>query len=96
MFLVSRGHHEDVVREKERIIVLLSDEIDWLRAQLGMPSTRPTLNPSELPVAVHGESAYLSEEEEDLHFLRTTDQISDVELSQALAQLAQTQPISFQ
>lgn len=76
--------HAETIRQMERMIVLLSDEVDYLRHLLDQkayirPST-PAANPSGLVPAEPGQKLWLSEEEEDILALRLNDYLDDSDL----------------
>lgn len=83
--------HAETIKQMERLIVALSDEVDYLRHLLDSrayvrPST-PAANPSKLPLAEATEKKYLSEEEEDALALKMNGYITEADWSDIEAQL---------
>lgn len=74
--------HEAHVKSLMKLVEMLAEQVDYLRAKLdGHPyigASVPSLNPSGLPPAPEGFDGpkYLSEEEEDLLALRLNEHIS--------------------
>jgi len=85
--LVPREHVEMLLREKDRQIQILAEQIEWLRGQIGtrvITSATEVLNPSEQPPMVSTFSPWVGEEEEDLRALAKAGHITDADLAQAL------------
>lgn len=82
--------HERHVAALEKLAIVLSDQVDWLRWQLSeKPHVGPNLFPAE-PVEEAGplpEKKYLSEEEEDILALHLNDYLSDSDLKELEGQL---------
>lgn len=78
-------------------IIILADQVEYLRAQVdGRPhvySGTPSVNPSAQPAVEDGFPKYLSEEEEELLALRLNDHINDLELEQLRADLRLAPPL---
>lgn len=84
-----RELYERIIREKDATITSLADQIDWLRLTQGTPTPLPALNPSNQVPATPMQSGapYLSEEEEDVLFMREQGLLSLQELEAALEQI---------
>lgn len=83
--------HAETIKQMERMIVALSDEIDYLRHLLDdrayvRPST-PAANPSALLPATPGEKLYLSEEEEEALALKMNGYIDEADWGEIESQL---------
>lgn len=83
--------HEAHVKALMKLVEMLAEQVDYLRAKLDghphIPVTRPALNPSSLPEPVAGHPLYLSEEEEDMLALQLNDHITDLDLENLRTQL---------
>jgi hypothetical protein len=86
---------ERLLQERERVVQLLVEQVEYLRAQLGMPTVTvgraATGQPParlEFPDGVTlEETGVVSEEEEHLHAMFQARVISKVELDQGLERL---------
>lgn len=83
--------HALTVKSLQDTILILVDQVEYLRAQLDgrahVSQARPAVNPSQQPPAAPGLTPYLSEEEEDLLALNLSGHISDQELAELREQL---------
>lgn len=83
--------HDRHVRDLYKLVDVLAEQVDYLRAQLNgvgyiKPGT-PAANPTHQPVAEPGQPMFLSEEEEELMALRLHDHISEYDLENLRAEL---------
>lgn len=74
-----------------KLVEMLAEQVDYLRAKLDghayVPASVPSVNPSKQPEPLPGHPMYLSEEEEDLLALRLNDYLDDGDLDELRTQL---------
>jgi hypothetical protein len=83
--------HEQHVKALMKLVEMLAEQVDYLRAKLDghphIPASAPSANPSGLPAPQPGRPLFLSEEEEDLMALRINEYIDDQDLAELQSQL---------
>jgi hypothetical protein len=84
-----KERYEAQLKEKERIIDVLAEQVDFLRNQLGQANLahRQSANPTEQPAMLVDASPFLSEDEEDMLAMHAAGHLSDDQLKNALAQV---------
>ncbi len=86
-----REAFERLLKEKERQIDILAEQIDYLRGQIafmGRPSAATkSLNPTAQPAMILDATPWVSEDEEDLQHMHRVGELSTEELERALAQM---------
>lgn len=98
MFKVGQSAmYERLLKERERVITALADEVDYLRAQLAMRGTHvpgAPVNPSEqpelgLPLTPHlvEVKPYVSDEELDAQVMLDNGEISKEQVNEVLEAL---------
>jgi hypothetical protein len=100
--LIAEGY-EAQLAERERVVQLLAEQVEYLRAQLHMPTSTvtmaaatpapPALDFSDLPDDIKLEAMNaLSDEEEELLAMRQAHVISQAEYDQAIDRLTSRTP----
>jgi type I site-specific restriction endonuclease len=84
--------HAKHVEALEKLAIVLSDQVDWLRWQLSQKAhVSPPLFPKEEEEQTHAKEQaarkWLSEEEEDILALRMNDYLTDADLQELEADL---------
>lgn len=77
-------------KAKDKTIVTLAEQVDWLRMQLGTPwSRRAEMGPDDekSPGFVLTSSPYISDEESDIEHMRSHGLISEIAAQAALEQV---------
>lgn len=88
LFTTKAALYERLLKEKDRQITILADEVDYLRVQLGLAArSQQPLNPSQQPVATIGEAAYVNEDEEDVRDMLENGRITADQLPEVLEAL---------
>lgn len=94
-----REGFEAQLAERERVVQLLVEQVEYLRAQLGMPTSTvsmavaPPESLFDLPPGVPLEQTNaLTDEHEELLALKQAGVISDVEYQEALERVKRTGP----
>lgn len=82
--------HEREVKQLMRLVDMLAEQVEYLRAQMGRPNfaRMQGVNPSEQPPRLDdmpSSLAHVSEDEEELRALHEAGHFSDTELEEALA-----------
>lgn len=77
---------ERLLKEKDKQITILAEEIDYLRLQLGIQTRRQSAaqNPSGQPPMTIGTVPYVSEDEEDVKDMLESGQITADQMAEIL------------
>ena len=84
---ISRKVYEDLKKGHLRTVEALAEQIEYLRMQLGAPTPRPALNPSDQPMAMVGQDLYVGEDEEALLEAHAAGLIEGEEFQKAMEQV---------
>ena len=78
--------YERMLKEKDKQITILADEIDYLRMQLGMQTRQraQAINPSNLEPRTIGTTAFVSEEEEEVADMLANGQVTEEQIKDVL------------
>lgn len=88
LFSTKADLYERLLKEKDRQITILADEVDYLRFQLGLAArSQKPLNPSELQPVQMGAAPYMNEDEEDVRDMLENGQITADQLPEVLEAL---------
>jgi hypothetical protein len=90
--------YEGMLRERERLVMTLAEQVEYLRAQLHMPTTTVSraltppaleqLDLSDLPDDITRElTGVMTDEEEELFAMRQANVISEAEYEDALERM---------
>jgi len=84
---ISRKVYEDLQKGHLRTVEALAEQIEYLRTQLGMPTPKPPLNPTDQPMAMVGQDLYVGEDEETLLEAHAAGLIEGEEFQKAMEQV---------
>jgi hypothetical protein len=95
--------YEGLLRERERLVMSLAEQVEYLRAQMHMPTSTVTravtppsleqLDISGLPDEITRElTGVMTDEEEELLAMKQANIISEVEYEEALERLKRQSP----